>query len=399
MHIKAKKKSFFTLVLSLLFIPQEMPIQAAPTLKEVTLYTAGAAATAYLGYLSLSKPAAFTPTIENLQILSATPKKQDIDSPLPVFQTETPVNSAPPTPRLSTVAKGLMGRRESLEPFIISVKNEQYEVTEGATALSFPGNEPLWIASCGWDPCSGRDLARGINENRRLATRYLGRHIIHGPALFIAHNDARCVFNFGQDTDQKNIDFAYQKAADRDVVLHGLCRGATAILGWMQHYQSDTNVRAIILESPATSLHSACQEVSLKFTHSKIPGALAHRLFSFYYPNYSSEKATQQEETSPLCLAQDVPIFIGNIKGDPISSHASVTALVKKLRKNSKNPIYYFISDESITHAYLNTSKQYQQVVNAFLKKYNLPYDDELASQGEEQLAQALSRAQELGDS
>lgn len=396
MHIKKQRLPFFRFFfLSLLFASNEIPVQASPLLKNP--YIIGTATTAYLGYLYCSTPATCTPTIEMLQMLSAIPVENQSFS-----FSETAKNHTSLISGLSTIAKGLMGVINPTDPFIISVKKnssetyQHYRVMEGTAAAALPDSKPLWIAACGWDPCYGPDRSRGINENIRVAKRGLLNHIINGPALFLAQNDARCAFNFGQNTDQNNIDFAYQQAATKEVILYGRCRGATAVLGWMQHYQSGKNVRAIILESPALSLHAACQDVSMRFTHSKVLGLLAHRLFAFYYPNYNHEKALQQEKITPLLLAQDTPIFIGNIKQDSITSDRTVTNLVKQLRKISKNPIYYFISDESITHAYLSTSTAYQQAVNAFLKKYNLPCDENLAEQGQELLEQARLRAQEL---
>ncbi len=395
MHIKSKNLSFFLFLLNALLIPQESPVQASPLLKNP--YIIGTATTAYLGYLYCSTPATCTPTFEMLQMLSAIPVESQSFS-----FSETTENRTSLISGLLAITKGLMGIINPTDPFIISVKKfsseiyQHYRVVEGTAAATLPDSKPVWIAACGWDPCYGPDRSRGINENIRVAKRGLLNHIINGPALFLAQNDARCAFNFGQDTDQNNIDFAYHQAATKEVLLYGRCRGATAVLGWMQHRQSGKNVRAIILESPALSLHAACQDVSMRFTHSKVPGLLVHRLLAFYYPNYSPEKATKQEEIKPLLLAQDVPIFIGNIKQDSITSDHTVTNLVKQLRKISKNPIYYFISDESITHAYLSTSTAYQQAVNTFLKKYNLPCDENLAEQGQELLEKALLRAQEL---
>jgi len=69
---------------------------------------------------------------------------------------------------------------------------------------------------------------------------------------------------------------------------------------------------------------------------------------------------------------------------------------VKQLRKKSQNPIYYYVCQEPITHAYLNTSKEYQRVINAFLKQYNLPHNEELAQQGQELLELAQLRAENL---
>ncbi|PKN03741.1 hypothetical protein CVU75_00705 [Candidatus Dependentiae bacterium HGW-Dependentiae-1] len=396
MQAKYKTLQAFRFVLSLLLIPQEAPLHATPTLKELTLYTASAAAATYIGYLACSKPATCIPTFDSLQALSAIPIEQQSTSEIPIITIVDPVHSAPPSPRASTVAKGLIGIVEPTKPFILSVNNMQHMVTSGAAATTLRCDEPLWINICGWDPCSGRDTARGINENIRLTKRGLGNHIVHGPALFIALNDKRRVFNFGQDTDQKNIDFAYHQAEDKDIIWNARCKGASALLGWMQHYPSNARVRAIILESPTISLHYTCQDVSIRLTHSKIIGALIHRLFTFYYPNYSAEKAKEQEEIAPLQLDPNVPIFIGNIKKDPISSDTTITNLVKQLRKKSQNPIYYYVCQEPITHAYLNTSKEYQRVINAFLKQYNLPHNEELAQQGQELLELAQLRAENL---
>jgi hypothetical protein len=127
-----------------------------------------------------------------------------------------------------------------------------------------------------------------------------------------------------------------------------------------------------------------------------------HALFSLYYPNYNAQKADVLAlvEKIPEHIPADVPIFIGNLKNDTLTSDETVTRLVTKLRQTlKKNPLYYFVSDDTkLKHASLSKSLAYQQAVNAFLKKYNLPHDPQLAQQGEGLLEQARKRAEELGE-
>lgn len=382
-----------------LFLTPIFPAKAILSLKEIALYSAGATVSSCFGYLYCSKPQEFIPTVENLQTISAMPLEYTDPTKTTLFESQSSVASIPSTAQ--TEAAELSSPSVAVQkPILITTPKRIYTLQQGIGACTLNNNEPVWIASCGWEPLTDYTQIRGINPNISQAKRYLDRHIFHGPSIFFVHNDNRRVFNFGQDTDQANIDFIYHQAADKNVIFHGLCRGATAILGWMQHYESSTNVRAIILESPAVSLKAACHDTGMCYGNSAITGVLTHALLSFYYPNYDSQKAEKQKEIEPLHIAKDVPIFIGNIKQDTVTSDKTVTTLVKELRKKSQNPIYYFICDDpTLVHAQLSKSKTYQQAVNAFLKKYNLPCDETLAEQGKELLENARLYAEKLKNS
>lgn len=376
--------------ITLLF--QNKSTDALPSLKQISLYTASIAATSYIGYLSCSTPGEFTPTIENLFTLSALPIDSAPEQKTLIQKdvTLSTLEKMPPAP--------IGNKKKEALPCLLHIKNRTYQVQTGVSSATYLEKEPVWIASCGWDPISDRDLLHGINPNIRLAKRYLGRHIIHGPALFIAHNDDRRIFNFGQEIDQKNIDFMYhQIPPTRTVVLHGLCRGATAILGWLEHFSNTHNVGAVIFESPAVSLKAACLDAGKSFTHSQATGSCIHQLLAFYYPNYSKKIAQLQEKVTPLHINQNVPIFIGTIKQDTVTAEKTVTRLVQQLRTTTNNPIYYFICDDpTIQHARLSASKDYQKAVNAFLQRYNLPHDPELAAQGQQLLVVAQECAENL---
>ncbi|MDZ4123967.1 MAG: hypothetical protein U1E02_07290, partial [Hydrogenophaga sp.] len=300
------KKIASPLILAVCLLIPHKPIQATPPVSKLALYATSTLAATYLGYLSCSIPQEFTPTIENLRTLSAIPVKEtDITQSANLF-------SAIPTfsPPKGSVIRGFLGAKEPINPSLITIKNKTYMIQAGAAAAA-THDEPIWIASCGWDPCSEEDEMRGINPNINLAKRYLGRHIIHGPALFFAHNDDRRIFNFGQDIDQKNIAFMCHLTAGKKVILHGLCRGATAILGCIQNCEINNTICAIIFESPAVSLKAACRDTSINYSHSPLTGIFTHKLLSFYYPNYSPKKAKAQETISPLHIAKNVPLFIG----------------------------------------------------------------------------------------
>ncbi len=391
------KKTIYGIFISLLMFAPTMQTEASPSLKKLAL-CAGAAATTGFGYLYCSTPQGYTPTVETLQTLSAVPLESTDLTQKTLFESQTPV---------SFTSSILMGIGRTLfptlthqeKPLLITAPDKIYTLQPGTASCTLNSDEPIWIASCGWTPGFDPDEIRGINPNIRLAKRYLGRNIIHGPALFIAHNDNRRIFNFGQDADQKNIDFIYHQVIGKKVIFHGLCRGATAILGWAQHYKNDHNICAFIFESPAVSLKDACLDKSMSVSKSKLAGALTHSLFSFYYPNYDPCKAEKQKEIEPLYIEKDVPIFIGTLKQDAYTSFATVTDLVQKLRKKSSNPLYYFVCDDpTLVHAQLSKSQSYQQAVNAFLKKYNLPHDQKLAEQGKELLEKARLQADELVD-
>jgi len=382
------KKTSSPLILFFLLLIPNKPTQAVPPASKLALYATSALAATYLGYLSCSIPQEFTPTIENLHTLSAIPVK-DID----IAQSASFFSAIPKfSPPKGSILLGLLGAKEPVNPSLITIKNTPYIIQMGAGAAIQEG--PIWIASCGWDPRIEIEEMRGINPNIQLAKRYLGRNIIHGPALFFAHNDARRIF--GQETDQNNIDFMCRLVPGKKI-LHGLCRGATAILGYLQHYAVDNNVCAVIFESPAISLKTACRDYIKNNHYPDYINKFVHAFYTFYYPNYNPAKSEEHPAITTFNLPHNVPIFIGNLKGDTTTTDAMVTELVKELRQKTSNPIYYFVCDDpTLIHARLSASKEYQKAVNAFLKRYNLPHDEELALQGQELLATAQERAEQL---
>lgn len=351
-HTKNTYRFFCALSLSL-FTPQTpaFPSTTTCTLSGATL------ASVYIGYRYLLIPNYNEPTLEILQPVSALPldDSNTLDNP---------------------------------NPFIVKTATVPYRLQSGTEACVTQCAEPLWLLASGWKTLFDQMTNSRIESSYVGLRRYLKRNIFHGPSIAFIYQDDRRAFNFGQDLDQKTLNTLYEKTGNRELILYGLCRGALTILGWLENFENNNTIKAVILESPALSLKDICLEVG-KNSLNMTQGRLLHFLFKNYFPNYDSNNTSTLNALEKLHVTPETPFFIGHIKGDNITTDEKVSLLVKTLRATRTNPIYFFVCDEALDHGKLSRSQAYQQTVNAFLKKYDLPHDASLAEQGEESLLQA----------
>lgn len=335
-------------------------VQQTPALSSFTKYSLAttAAVSASLGYWYLTSPEECEPTIDTIHPVSATPLAAD---------------------------SILCSAQENVVP----TASTPYLMQPGTAACSTNENEPLWVLASGWKPLFDQLFNCRIESAFTGLRRYLKRNIFHGPSITFVYKDNRRAFNFGQKLDQQIFNTLYRSTNNRELVLYGLCRGATTLLGWLENYENNNSIKALILESPALSLKDICQGIGKQYTNLSIQGYLLNSLFSIYFPCYHSEEGSLLHNLSNLHLSDDTPIFIGHIQDDQITTNEKVSLLVSTLRTTRKNPVYFFVCTEKLDHGKLSKSLAYQQTVNAFLKKYDLPHDAALAEQGSELLAHA----------
>ena len=106
-------------------------------------------------------------------------------------------------------------------------------------------------------------------------------------------------------------------------------------------------------------------------------------LFRASLPAYVwGEKTLLDVENSNI--PTDTAFFLGSIKHDDTVNPESVRKIAIKLAQASNN-VHLFESDnKEIEHIKLSKDINYQQAVNAFFEKYNLPHDEKLAQAGRE---------------
>jgi hypothetical protein len=351
--------TFVALSLSLCFFSPKAT--TVPSTTNLSLTAAGATS-AYLLYTYLSQPDKTTPTIDDIYPLSALPLE-------------------------NTTAY------DKTNPMIVSSASMTFQMLPGTDACTLRNTEPLWLLACGWKPVFDQMFRSRVESSITSLRRYLKRNIFHGPSITFVYKDNRQSFNFGQELDQQALDTLYHETGNRDLILYGLCRGTTTILKWLEHFQNNNTIKALILESPALSLKNICKGISQRYTHCTLPECCINLFFTRFFPNYKPDEGALLESLSTINLSQDVPIFIGHIQGDHITTDEQVALLVKTLHATRKNPLYFFICTEPLDHGTLSRSSAYQQAINAFLKKYGLPHNTALAQAGENLLDQAYKQA------
>jgi len=171
--------------------------------------------------------------------------------------------------------------------------------------------------------------------------------------------------------------------------LNGMSRGATTILNFMGLHgnksQYTSRVKSLIVESPFATTKDLAKNMLSKIYLDQVPGmsTLAHSLVSvaFWQHDTAGECAIDAVENIPT----DVPIMLVCSKEDTVVPASSTIALYKKLRATGHNKVHIFVADHGIHGRILHDKDgvRYQNVVQAFYKKYGLHHNAQLAELGQ----------------
>jgi pimeloyl-ACP methyl ester carboxylesterase len=197
-------------------------------------------------------------------------------------------------------------------------------------------------------------------------------------------NFHRHLVNLGQELDLAAFHETYTNiSSERDVVLLGLSRGAVTIINYAAHHDLP-NVKAIILESPFETLLSIIKGI-LKRSYlpfNQYTGGIVLYLFTRYFPatDVNGICARTSIEFFPL----DIPVLLIHSKKDKVVPIESSRKLYKALVERGHADVY-LLELEHGSHGKLMkgaSAQTYQDVVHAFYKKYNLPYNAQFAERG-----------------
>jgi len=184
--------------------------------------------------------------------------------------------------------------------------------------------------------------------------------------------------------DQTIAKLDTQNNQNKDVVLLGMSRGATTILNFMGQ-QKPEKVKAIIVESPFDSTQALTNNILNKFYLDKIPGmqTIGHYLMSAVFWQHSTNGARAIDSVGTI--DQDIPILFVCSEQDKLVPQKSTIALYKKLKDSGHKKVHIFIADSGLHGRILHNTDglQYQNVVQAFYRKYGLSHDASLADLGE----------------
>jgi hypothetical protein len=224
------------------------------------------------------------------------------------------------------------------------------------------------------------------------------RYLVHTPFVTFNYPDATNKFyrvnynetSFGQKNEIARLNKAYKAAMSRykncGIILCGLSRGAANILIFSGLYEL-TNVKALIIESPYFTMGEVIESIMIRKNLSWLPLSYGETLAEFIFKRY-----TRYGYSPANCIeniSKEIPIFIICSKQDRLVPFSSSINVYKKLVESGHEHTYIFIADHGRHAAILQgpDGEQYQWVVNAFYKKYNLPHCATSATKGKSLLA------------
>jgi predicted esterase len=204
--------------------------------------------------------------------------------------------------------------------------------------------------------------------------------------------------NVGQELDMQALIKAYNEILlskafnnpQEGMVIIGSSRGAVTALN-LAATKPLPRLRALIAEAPADNvLHVLDYQLSKYYMNWGFLTDLAEYLLSkYYYTGYT------REGINPIAvvenISKDLPILLVHSKDDDFVATNSSRLLYLKLRESGHPNVYLLELDHGLHGKYnLGVSARiYQTAVNAFYKKYHIPYDPLLAAEGEKYLAQS----------
>lgn len=253
-------------------------------------------------------------------------------------------------------------------------------------------------------------FSHGIADTRKQVRQYVKsyrkkdglyhnkRYLINTPYGSFDYPDATDEFyrvnynetSFGQENEMCRLHNAYLKTLEYfencDIILWGLSRGASNLAIFAGRYQLD-KVKAIILESPYYAMSEVIASLMERKNLGWLPLSYGEMLAEFIFKKYTRYGYSPANCAENIC--KDIPIFIICSKEDALVPYTSSINIYKKLIQCGHKHVYIFITDHGKHAAILQgpDGEKYQHVINAFYKKYNLPYNSADAEKGESLLA------------
>lgn len=168
----------------------------------------------------------------------------------------------------------------------------------------------------------------------------------------------------------------YKKTHKKDprIVLFGLCRGASTILKFAGLHKP-TGIAAIVVESPYARIDD-----QIRYWYKFLPFSFKRQFFKFRYPKLDLTEKNTIDYVKDIDV--NIPIALVCIKTDWTFPYQSTIELYNALIKSGHTKTHLLIIPKG-HHARITDNPEYQSFVNAFYRRYNLPYNEQLADKGE----------------
>jgi predicted esterase len=226
-------------------------------------------------------------------------------------------------------------------------------------------------------------------QSTETDTRYL---FVEKPVLF-NYPDAgtgwtkytkSCISTLGQENEiellSKNYRHMCESSSCEDgIILMGVSRGAAAAANFVALNQPE-KVRALILEAPFDNAVNLARNMLKKTPYGE---SLAPYFLSVAFPWHKQAGGIHPENVVSRIPAA-MPILLISSKEDAIVPSSSVTHLFNILRETDHTEVYLLVTERG-SHAKVlwgPDGEQYQIITHAFLARYGLPHDADLAERG-----------------
>ena len=294
------------------------------------------------------------------------------------------------------------GQKTEAQDLLLSkTKQSVVHIEPGVHCESLAQGEPVFLFSASflpepvktpgklhfyWPGAPGRALYS--------AGYYFSNKALSGTCIAFEYPDTLTTLNIAQELDQKCLNTVTDEVIEQGhpFVLFGKCRGATNILTLLTKKPKEyleKNVRAAIIESAPLSLKHICEQTMralpvlnwFYWLSDKKTTAALYALFRLVLTNHRYEESTILNNLSNI--PQDMPILIAHVLKDTVVFDQDIKTLLQKLLETGHTCVHLLLFDDTkLDHYTISSAPAYPLAVNAFLKRYQLPHLENLATQG-----------------
>ncbi len=198
-------------------------------------------------------------------------------------------------------------------------------------------------------------------------TEYFGKNMNYS-SMFMGQKDDISVL-------EKQV--ATIKLEDQ-IVLFGCSRGAATILSYLGQHNPN-NISAIVLDACPANIP---ETIRMSLAKAGINPKYYNTVFSTIFPNYEIETALTPLEAISKIENKDLPVLLLHSQEDKVVHYSNSLKLYQAFLKAGFSNVHLTVLPQG-RHSFVlqneSSKNAYLAAVHSFYKKYNLPYNPELA--------------------
>jgi len=257
----------------------------------------------------------------------------------------------------------ILRKREGL----IEINSTIYKLSKGIPEEISNITQPVTLFNCGYP-----SLPQKVNNMAYRAHIFIKAGLIQGPCVVYDYpHDTRKGVNFCQEQDLHVFGCAYNSLIEKNpqakIILYGICKSATISLLFLaknSDHNNFENIKAIIAESPLISFRQILKNFGCD-------NRFSHALVKMFLPNFNLQPTTIFDAQA---FPENIPVLIGNLPHDRITTHTDVTSIVNHLTKLNVH-VEHFVSNKShLKHGRLGQDSDFKTKVIEFLQQHQLRF-------------------------